>query len=355
MTTLYNIICCVIILAIIIFIHELGHFSVAKALKVRVDEFGIGYPPRIIATTKGETTYSLNWIPLGGFNRFNMDETGTDTRALNNQRPWKRLLIALAGSVATALLAYVIVFIALIVPHDIGITGGHMQISAVVDDTPAAAVGLMPGDIILSANGIEISYDSRLEDAIAGKLDQENIITVKKVDESIVDLTVVPRSNPPEGQGALGIMVQIVDYEIVRGSVPVFKAIPQSITTTNSFYTLFFGAIGKIFAGEEAVDVAGPISIVQITGAYLDLGFSTLLLFMALLCINLAVLNMLPIPGLDGGQVIIAIIEWIRGKPLPDTATKVINMIGFLFIAALMVFAISSDIGRLISGVSILP
>ena len=99
---LLNILACVIILGIIVFIHELGHFSVAKVLKVRVDEFGIGYPPKITSFTKGETTYSLNWIPLGGFNRFNIDETGTDTRALNNQRPWKRLLIAFAGSVATA-------------------------------------------------------------------------------------------------------------------------------------------------------------------------------------------------------------------------------------------------------------
>ncbi|MBR6332173.1 MAG: site-2 protease family protein [Dehalococcoidales bacterium] len=350
-----NILTCIIILGIIVFFHELGHFSVAKALNVRVDEFGIGYPPKIISTTKGETTYSLNWIPLGGFNRFNIDETGTDTRALNNQKPWKRLLIALAGSVATAILAYVIVFIALIVPHDIGISGGKMQVSAVVDDTPAAAAGLVPGDIILSANGIEISYDSRLEDAIAGRLDQENTITVKKNDGTIVDLTVIPRSNPPEGQGALGIMVQFIDYEIVKGSVPLLEAIPQSITTTNSFYTLFISAFAKVFSGEEPFDVAGPISIVQVTGAYLDMGFSTLLLFMALLCINLAVLNLLPIPGLDGGQVIISIIEWVRGKPLPETATRVINMIGFLCLAALMIFAISSDIGRLISGVRIIP
>ena len=118
---------------------------------------------------------------------------------------------------------------------------------------------------------------------------------------------------------------------------------------------LFVNAFAKVFAGEENLDIAGPISIVQITGAYLDMGFSTLLLFMALLCINLAVLNLLPIPGLDGGQVIIAIIEWIRGKSLPETATKIINIIGFALIAALMIFAISSDIGRLISGVKIIP
>ncbi len=352
--TVLAIIVAILCLSFIIIFHELGHFSVAKSFGIRVQEFGIGYPPKMWGVQRGETTYSINWLPFGGFNKFYVDETGEDKHNLDNQPYWKKILVFLAGSFATFIVTFLFIFLSLIIPHD-AVAGGNISVAEVAANSPAYISGLETGDLILEANGIKLSYEVGLAEAIKDKLDQENILVVQKKDGSVVTITIIPRSNPPEGQGAIGITAQIVNYDIVPVSTPFFKAIPESIIQTFSLYGAFFAAIGSLFTGGAKLDLTGPVGIVQLTGEIAQYGMASVMQLMAILCINLTVLNLLPVPGLDGGHILIAIIEWIRGKRLSDDTRSRITMIGFILMIILIVIASYSDISRLITGEKLLP
>ena len=347
---LITIVAFVLVFTGIILAHELGHFFAAKISRVKVEEFGIGYPPRIWGKKFGETLYSLNALPFGGFTRLSGEEDPKAERSLASKSRLTRIFVMAAGAIVNALLPVVLFAIAFMVPHDVAT--GQIAIAEVALDSPAATAGLMPGDVFLSINGQSIDSFNDMSAIVAENLGREISIQVQRSSE-IRTVHLVPRQNPPEGQGAMGIRSQALT---ARRSEPVWRAIPLGFKQTFDTIVLFKDAIVSLFTGGSQLQFTGPVGIAQLTGEAAQAGFSFLLLFAGFLSLNLAIINLLPLPALDGGRIVFVIIEWLRGgKRISPRVEGIIHMIGFILLIGLALVVTYQDILRLIRHESILP
>jgi len=315
------------VLAVLIIAHELGHFSTAKAFGVKVEEFGIGFPPRLLSFKKGETRYSLNAIPLGGFTKMVGEVDPSETRSLASKNVWIRILVLSAGSLMNFLLPLLLFSIAFMVPHNVLI--GQVTVEEVLPDSPAAIAGIQPEDTIISINGKQLSNEE-------------------------VQLT--PRWRPPEGEGATGIMVRTENPAIVSQREPFWKAIPLGVKKCIETFVLFKNEILKLFIGAATFQVGGPVAIAQMTGEVARAGISPLLEFAAFLSINLAIINIFPLPALDGGRIVFVLLEWTRrGKRISPKTEGLIHGIGFVLLIAAMLAVTYQDIVRIVTGGSFVP
>ena len=352
------------ILVLLIVVHELGHFVVAKFSKVRVKEFGVGYPPRAFTFVKvGDTEYTLNWIPFGGFVRLFGDE-GVEEHGRGSfiDAPrWKQALILVAGVTMNAVAAWTLFAVA----FHIGIPRAvdtpppgvpyHLIVSDVVQGSPAAAVGISAGDEILKVAdyiGNEIT-----------KVTAQNVIEfVRKHPGQPVQITynhegevskvsVIPAQGilPKEaGQPALGIAL----ITFAKRSDPWFLAAQEaSVQTYNSFvsvahdvgHLLWTAVIGQL----NLSDVVGPVGIVRYVGEASQTGAGAVLTLAALISVNLAIINLIPIPSLDGGRLVILGLEAVLRRPAPRLALQILNVIGITLIVLLMVTVTYHDILKL--------
>lgn len=343
-----------VVLAVLILAHELGHFTTAKAFGVRVDEFGLGFPPRLLSIKLGETRYSLNAIPLGGFTKMAGEEDPKETRSLASKSIGARLVVLSAGSLMNALLPLLLFSIAFMVPHSLVI--GEVVVKEVVPNSPAARAGMEPGDTIISINGRTLNNMIDLRRYIQLNLGKEIAILVKHSDSITEEVRVIPRWRPPEGEGATGILVSTSNPTIVTQSEPFWRAIPLGVKELIETFILFKNAILSLFIGAVPLQVAGPVGIAQITGEVAKAGISPLLEFAAFLSINLAIINMFPIPALDGGRIVFVLLEWVRrGKRISPKTEGLIHAIGFALLMAAILAITYQDIVRIISGDSLIP
>ncbi len=344
----------IIVIGVLVLVHEFGHFVMAKRAGMNVEEFGFGFPPRIVGWKKGETIYSINWIPFGGFVKI-MGEDGDQRgpRSFASAGFWSRMGVIVAGVIMNFLLAAVLLVIVNAVGLRIGLqdndTAGardlKIEVLSVSDNSPAAIAGLQPLDSLIGyiQNGKEIPFANTadLQNIVASHAGMPLELEVGRGNQTI-ETTVTPRVNPPEGEGAMGISLSLTGVVSAIGQ-GFYDATTLTLNTVIGYYQL----LKTLFVhGTLIAEVSGPIGIATLTGQAARVGFNYLLQFVAMISINLAVLNIIPFPALDGGRALILIIEKIKGSPVPQRAEGWVNMVGFYVLVALMLYITYHDIAK---------
>ncbi|MDE2071601.1 MAG: site-2 protease family protein [Patescibacteria group bacterium] len=359
-----NIVIFILFLVGLILVHELGHLGVAKLFNTRVDEFSVGFGPRLFGFVLGETQYNFKPILLGGYVRI-WGEAGEDVsgdpRAFSNKPRLIQGLVALAGVAANFLLAIIIV------------TGGYMAgmptatsqstvapvanaratIEATIPGSPAERAGLSAGDVIV---GIETGTSKLVRGADAAVVQQ---FIADHADESIVfhvlrngsEQTFLAKGEEGIVDGRKAVGIELADVGILK--LPVHLAFAQGTLVS---YEMFvdaargFGAfLGQLVRGSADLSaIAGPIGIVQLGSSAVSAGAAAVIVLVAFISINLVLINLLPVPGLDGGRLLIIVIEAVRRKPLPTTATSIATLAGLGLIILLVLLVSAHDIARLI-------
>ena len=343
-----------LILGLLIFVHEGGHFIAAKLSGIKVEEFGMGFPPRIFGVKRGETIYSLNWIPLGGFCKMLGEEDPSEPRSFASKRPSVRLAVLAAGPFMNAILPIILLTIAFMVPRQVEV--GKVVIEQVAPDSPAAVAGIAPGDTLLTINGHtirnigDVIYDINLDLGTKLTLELEDAVGNQKT------ATVVPRWNPPPGEGAVGIQMSMVPTGNITEHDPFWKAVPKSVSSIRDTFVLMGNQIASWVAQKKAPEVTGPVGIFQLTGEVRTAGPSYLLQFIAFISMNLAIVNILPLPALDGGRIAFVFLELARrGKRVSPRTEGLIHYIGFVMLIALILVISYFDIVRVIRGETLAP
>lgn len=376
----------ILVLSLLVFVHEFGHFWVAKKFGLKPKEFGFGFPPRIFGFYKtkdkkwkivkgktevndaDDTIYSVNWIPLGGFVMLGEDDDPSDNPDhFNNQSVWKRFFILSAGVSMNIILAIVLISVGLMfgLPQAIGdnidpranIINEKIQIIQVLKDSPAEKAGLKIGDVIKSIDGNKFFNTNDLSNYTDGKMGNEleyNILRGKdeitlKIKPEKIEKILEPGQVDFNATERAGVGVAIATIGLVKlpWHLAIFEGIKTTVFLTWAIIVAFYDLIiGLILGKGISADVAGPIGIASITGQVARMGFVYLLQFTALLSINLAVINFLPFPALDGGRVLFLIIEKIKGSPVKRELENVIHKTGFALLMFLIIFITVKDVTK---------
>lgn len=330
----------IFVFAVIVLIHEGGHFLTAKLTGMKVEEFSVGFGPKLGSVRKGETEYSLRAIPLGGFNRIlGMDASESDDpRAFSHRPVWARLLVISAGSIFNVLLAIVIFWGAFMI-SGYQTFPNEPVVGTVLKGTSADKEGISPGDRILSVDGKAVGTWTDIGKTTSS-LDKRIIpVTIEHNGEEKT-LTILLQNNE-EGRPIIGISPKLETHK-----AGFFKALSMSLDRCGYLLKMMVVGLYQMISGHEA-DVAGPIGVARMSAQVADTGILPLFLFIALLSLNLGFLNLLPIPLLDGGVLVMTIIEGIRGKELPEKALYYIQAVGISILLGLFIFAMCNDISGL--------
>ncbi len=354
------------VLFILILVHEWGHFIVAKKTGMRVDEFGIGFPPKLFGVKKGETEYTLNAFPIGGFVRiYGEDPTAVEdidrARAFGVRPKWAQALVLIAGVTMNVLFAWVL-FVAIFlggmptaVDEAVATDDALLVVEAVLPDSPAAAV-LVPGAIIEAVQAGEDVLTrptvSSFSEFVRSRGGEELEITYRLAGETVT-ATTAPQAqvlaDEPD-RAAVGVSLMMVDTYRYGLFEAISRATSLTYTMTTTIVVGLSSLLADTFQGEaDFSQVAGPIGIVGLVGDAAATGFVTLLTFTAFISLNLAVINMLPFPALDGGRLVFVAIESITGKPIQPVWTARLNLVGFALLILLMGLVTFNDILRLLS------
>lgn len=348
----------ILILGLLVFVHELGHFVMAKRAGMRVDEFGFGFPPRLVGFRRGETIYSINWIPLGGFVKIAGEEGASDDpRAFANGTFGHRLAVLLAGVSMNFILGWFLLFLgfaALGTPIEIAeganignarLTEEKITIIAVEPNSPAEHSGFKHGDVILSVDGRKFTDISEMISYTKSRTGQKVTYELQR-GKQILERDVNPRENPPEGSGPVGF----APAKIANATYPVWEALELSVKSFVGKTLGIFTAFGRLFqrlfsTGQIVEGLSGPVGIAVLTQDFFRLGLVYLVQFTAILTINLAIINAVPFPALDGGRVLFLIIEKFRGQK-SLRFEQLANAIGFVLLILLMALVTFRDIGK---------
>ena len=418
------------VLLIVVVVHEFGHFGVARLFKVKVREFGVGYPPRLFSFTRGETIYSINLLPLGGFVSFASEEDPDVPDSLASHSPWVRLAVMAAGPLMNAVLPIVLLTLVFMIPTRVPVT--DVIITDTASGSPAEVAGLLSGDIVREVDGRTINNSGDLRTAIQLRLGASTDWLMER-DGQFYTTSLVPRMSPPENQGAAGItfadarvtvirvspgstaqavglraddlilwvhnrlildkadvgvaidvaraqqpdepvslgvlrngkveelslaasvaelsgLELVVEPEISR-SEPIWEAVPSSLTQMGEILIIAKNEISRMIAGSAPVGVAGPIGIAQLTGEVARSGVVPLVFWTALISMNLAIVNLLPIPALDGGRITFVLLELLRGgRRIAPEKEQLVHVVGFVLVIGLIVVISVNDISRIVTG-----
>jgi regulator of sigma E protease len=382
-----------LILSVLVLIHEAGHFFVAKKFGIKVEEFGFGLPPKIWGWKKGETIYSLNWLPIGGFVKlFGEDEAGAgriapaksveqktkskdEHRAFYSRSIGQRTAVILAGVAMNALLAvviyYVFMFIGgfktelpLIGKHDFFLVNEKVKTDIIVNkvakNSPAEKIGLTAFSHVLSINGEKIGSITRFSDAIKENKGKEIVLEWQDTDtQKMHKATVTPRVNPPKNEGALGVAFFPMQTVLLSYDTPVQQALSGIVHPANllAYNFSILGSLIDVSVKEKTVEplsqgVSGPVGIFSLVGTIVDIPnmkerVLQLLNLAGLLSISLAFFNVLPIPGLDGGRFFFILIEAVTRKKVNQKVEGYAHGIGMLVLIALIILVTFKDILQL--------
>lgn len=360
-----NILIFIIVIVALIVVHEFGHFVVAKLSGMRVDEFGIGYPPRALTiATVGETAYTLNWLPFGGFVKIYGEDGGeSGSRAFSARPRILQALVLVAGIAMNLLFAYVLITSALISGTPRALSADEVSrarntelaVANVLLQSPAAQAGLLPGDSILSATdatGTWHAADPQSFTAFVNASNGASLTLSVRTNGEVHTLTATPAQNivtKDPSRYALGVEVATI------GVVPVsfVAALTQGASLTWGATMLTAQGLWHFFYGiftlqADLSQVSGPIGIVGAVGSASAQGFGNLLSIMAIISINLALINLIPIPALDGGRLLFVIIESVLRRPIKASLSRAMNAIGFVFLILLMVVVSAHDILKIL-------
>ncbi len=321
--------------SVLIIVHELGHFTLAKLNGVKVHEFSLGMGPKVFGIKGKETEYLIKAFPIGGYVKMEGEESGSDDpRAFNNKTPWQKLSIVSAGAIMNLILAVVLFGI-------VGASEGYILpiIGEIVPNSPAMKAGIQVGDKITRVNKVNIDrWDEFLNEIYASKGESLNIEVVRN--SKVEEISLTPVKDEKENRYKVGIGVSGVQEKLNFGEA-VSYGFKQTISTAKQT----FGFFGSLFRGQVAAsDVGGPISIIRISGKAAQAGFTKLMFLIALLSVQLGIFNIIPFPALDGGWIFILLFEIISGKKLDENKVGVVNYIGFMILMAVMVLVVLKDV-----------
>jgi regulator of sigma E protease len=347
-----------IVLSVLVLVHEFGHFVTAKRAGVRVDEFGLGFPPRLLKWRRGETLYTLNLIPFGGYVKiFGEDESErAEPRSFGALPVGRRAVIMVAGVTMNLILTVVLLSIVagvgrpVIVTEENRATARDVQVMImyVQPGSPAQSAGIARGDELVriqsEGSTLEVSDVGAFTEFTKEHQGNEATIVVRRGNEEMQLMTML-REDPKENEGVLGVS----SAQVGRVSAPWWRAPYDGVIATGEMARDLVAAVGylfkKIFAGEAVGDVlSGPVGIAVLTGEAARMGFAYLLQLTALLSLNLAILNILPFPALDGGRLVFLAVEKIKGTPINHKIERAVNTVGFALLILLMLWVTFKDV-----------
>lgn len=332
MTVIYAI----LIFCVLIFVHEFGHFAAAKACGIKVNEFAIGMGPAFFKKQKGETQYSLRIFPIGGFCAMEgEDEDSEDERAFNNKPAWQRAIVLAAGAFMNLVTAVVLMII-------IACWSGQATtvIDKVLDDSPAYEAGIQAGDEITAVDGKKTDSWNDILTAIGGKKDGAVEITLLR-DGSELSITAAAEYDEESGRAKIGIKPEI-RHNVIAG-------FGTGVKNTGRMTVMMYDTIRQLITGDVSVkELSGPVGIVYAVNDTAKAGVIYVVYLSALLSLNLAIMNMLPLPALDGGRLLFLLIRKITGKRVTDEMEGRIHFIGIVLLMLLMVFVTWNDIVKFI-------
>ena len=339
MSTILYIIYAVIIFCLLITVHEFGHLITAKAVGIKVNEFAIGMGPKLFGFGKGETKYSLRAFPIGGYCAMEgEDEDSDDPRAFNNKGFWAKALVVVAGSLMNAILAIIVLSMVIF-----SIGSPTTTLSKVPHGGPAAEAGIAAGDTITSIDGKKIEKWEDLGTEIAAAKDKAVDVTVTHADGTSQTLTTQITKND-EGNPIIG-----VETKMVRTPGSFFTSIGKGFLATGSMAKMMYNVVGDLFTGKASFnDFTGPVGIVKAVGDSAKVGFVNVAYLAALISLNLAIINLLPLPALDGGRLLFLIIRLFTGKRISDNVEGRIHFVGIMLLFALMIYITVIDVDRFI-------
>lgn len=359
----------IVILLALILVHELGHFTVAKFFSIRVDEFGVGFPPRLFGIRRGETDYTVNALPFGGFVRIygedasEASDPGADRdRSMAHKPRYVQVLVLSAGVFMNVVAAWLILSVGYVtgLPAAVGdyglgeVTDAHVTVLGVAPGSPAEGAGLTAGERVLrieAATGSFLERDALADDVrhfIAQHGSEALTLTLAR-GEHEREVTVMPVEGLVEGKAALGVMLEDVGIRRLPLHLALIEGGVLTAKLTRDTAVGLWGFLSGVVTGRaDFSSVAGPVGIVGVVGEASEFGFVSVLMLAAIISINLAIINLVPFPALDGGRIAMVAAEALMRRPLPSVAFIWLNGIGFALLILLMVAVTFSDIAKLI-------
>jgi len=346
LTVFIGILAFFLILSVLVMVHELGHFTCAKLMGVRVEEFGLGFPPRVKGWRRGGTLYSLNALPLGGFVRMVGENGEQDAPDSFGSHPaWQRFIILVAGPTMNILLAVAIFFFIFL--H--GMPRQLNTVTKVVAGSPAAHAGLMAGDTIVAIDGVHVHYRDDLGTQVDKHIGEVVAVQVQRRSDRVTAM-VLARSHPPRNQGSFGIelgKMTTMHYSPIQSAGQAVGVVGTMVSTIPQIF-------GHLLSSNHNNGVVGPIGIARVTTDTVSQepqnGPSTLLALMALLSANLGVLNLLPFPALDGGRIVFVAVSAVRRRNLDPQVEGAIHAIGMAVLLLFILLISYNDILHWLTG-----
>lgn len=344
----------------LIVLHELGHFLLAKKFGVKVEEFGLGYPPRIFGKKIGETVYSLNLLPFGAFVRIKgEDKRIEDSRSFSQKPIWQRSLIILGGVISFWIVSAILLSLVMNLgfPVVIGDEENHnlenprVQIISIAPGSPAEKAGLKPGDAIkqLSVFDYQLTTDKirKIQEFTEKNLGKEVTLTIQRGKE-VFDVKLTPRVSPPEGEGAMGVGLVRTATKSYRWYQAPIRGVMACGSLTVNVVKGWGIALGNIIRGRPSgAQLMGPVGIFSLISQVSQLGVNYFLQFIAIISVYLALFNILPIPALDGGKLLFLGIEKVRKRPVSQKVEQSLTTFFFALLIALIIWVTIKDIIRI--------